>query len=234
MIAPLTPLTLGIFLASLVYLLVGWQLLLVKARQSPGGQLRFWGFGLAWMALTGGLAAAGVLNNPTGLPPRIVVILLPMAVAMLWLSFTPRVRDFLRRVPAAWLIGLQSFRVLVEIALHRFAHEGQLPYEMTWEGHNFDVVIGLTALPLALWVHRAKELPRGVVRLWNVLGIGFVTAVAVHGILSAPSPFQVLHFSQDNTIIMTLPGVWLPAVEVLSAYALHILSLRQMRQAQVA
>jgi len=44
-----------------------------------------------------------------------------------------------------------------------------MPAQMSYTGWNFDILTGLTAAALAVWLHYGRP-PRAVVWGWNVLG----------------------------------------------------------------
>jgi hypothetical protein len=134
----------------------------------------------------------------------------------------------LRRTSAAWLVGAQSFRVIVELVLWALALQHRAPLLLTFEGRNADILVGLTA-PVVAWlcVVRRSWPPRVAV-LWNVAGIAILSNVVIHALLSAPTPFQVLRTEPPTTIIATLPYIWLPGFLVPLALSLHVASLRTL------
>jgi hypothetical protein len=128
------------------------------------------------------------------------------------------------------LIGLQSFRILIEIQLLWLFKDGLLPKLLTFEGRNFDILIGLSAPVVAWYVHREHRADRGCPRLvavWNILGLCLLTNVVVHGILSMPTAFQVFTEPPGNVVMALFPWIWIPTFVVPLAYLLHILSLRR-------
>ncbi len=65
---------------------------------------------------------------------------------------------------------MQTFRVGVEIAFWGLFASGMAPEQVTFEGRNFDVLVGLTAPLLAFAIVRLNPKP-GVVIVWNLLGL---------------------------------------------------------------
>ena len=186
------------------------------------------GFLLAWLALTGFLAWKGLLRDFDELPPQIVFVIAPAIGGLIFLCSSPRMRDFQVAMPAVWLIALQTFRLPLEMVLYQLAEAGVTPRIMTFEGRNFDIVIGASAPLVAgalaggrLW---AKRLATG----WNVLGILLVLNVAVTGMLAAPTRFQVFHTEPSNSFVAHFPFVWLVAFLVPLALYLHITALRNL------
>lgn len=176
-----------------------------------------------WLAVTGIAAASGALRL-TGGPPR--VLLLPLAAV-----FTTQIalrtrtgRALAAAIPPAAVIALQTFRIFVELVLWRLFVAGQLPIQMTFEGRNFDVLVGLTALPVAALV--ARTAGRRLATLWHLASLGLLLNIVATAVLSAPGPLQVFTAEPANRIIGDFPFVWLPAFLVPVALVSHILGLR--------
>ncbi len=145
-----------------------------------------------------------------------------------WLGWFSAWSDLLAEIPQVVLVGLQCFRVPVELLLATLGTRKLLAMEMTYYGRNFDVLEGLTAIVLATWLRRrGEESLRLVVLAWNLMGLSLVTVVLVHGLLSVPYPSQVLHLSVATFIIARFPVVWVLTVLVPMAYLLHLVSIRR-------
>lgn len=177
---------------------------------------------VCWMALMGGLAAGGVLARYDRTPPPMAVII-PLIFVLAILLGTSRLGGRLARaVPLVTLVGLQAFRLPLELVMHRAGELGIMPPELSFGGYNFDIVTGATAL--LLWgLMRTTPVPRAVIWVWNIWGIGCLLVIA--GIARASSP-MVRAFGDDprhiNTWVMYFPYIWLPAVLVVVALAGHI------------
>lgn len=196
--------------------------------------VRYLRFGVGGFLLaTGILAIDHFFTDFSGVPPRIMVGVLMGFVGMLIIAFNPKTKLWLQELPQSWLIGLQSFRIIVEIQLYFLAMTPLFPKLMTFEGRNFDILTGLTALPIAVWVSRleksgASVLAGKVIGFWNMLGLALLVNVAVHGMLSAPTEFQAIHVEPSNMAVGAFPFIWLPFFLVPFAALLHVLSLRKL------
>ena len=180
----------------------------------------------AWLLVIGVLGAAGMFLRAGRVPPYFAAVgLLPSAAAVAYVC-SPAGTVLLARTSAAWLIGLQSFRVLVEIVLWALAREHRLSLLLTFEGRNLDILVGLTALPVAWLCEVRRAWPGWVAVVWNVAGIAILANVVIRALLSAPTPFQMIHTEPPTTIITTLPYIWLPGFLVPLALSLHVASLR--------
>jgi hypothetical protein len=134
----------------------------------------------------------------------------------------------LAEIPQYILVGLQCFRIPIELLLATLGTRRLLAIEMTYYGRNFDVLEGITAVALAIWLKRCDENSlRHVVLVWNLTGLSLVTVVLVHGLLSVPYPSQLLHLSVPTFIIAYFPAVWLLTVLVPMAYLLHLVSIKR-------
>lgn len=93
-----------------------------------------------------------------------------------------------------------------------------------------DVLVGVLALPVALYVSTGTSDGQNVGVAWNLLGlIDFAIAIAM-GAMSSPGRLQMLSVDQPNLQIGTYPTVMIPAFTVSSSIILHVLSLWQLRR----
>jgi hypothetical protein len=181
-----------------------------------------------WILFSGILANSGFLAVFNTLPPRLLVILLPPLVFIVALTFSSTFTQLLQRVPPGWLIGVQSFRILMEIILWMCFVDNIIPVQMTFEGRNFDILVGLTA-PIVMYLCFVRKIWSPKVAIaWNIGGLLILANIVIIAILSAPVPFRVFMNEPANTFIGHLPFVWLPAFVVPVAYWMHILSLKQL------
>lgn len=178
--------------------------------------------GLVWAGLTGLLGYSGWFSDFSGLPPRIMLIFLPTIAGVAYLAFS-RYGKRLSHFSLTFLVGFQSFRILVEILIHRAAETGVAPVQMTWTGMNFDIVTGITALLLMPF---AAKLPKWMLHIWNFMGFGLLTLVVTVAILSMPTPFQQLQ--PDNVWVAYFPFIWLPTILVAFALLGHLVLFRKL------
>lgn len=184
---------------------------------------------LVWIALTGGLAGAGVLDHFDRFPPPVLPVFLLGFVVVFVAAFSKFGKTLADHLPLAVLIGYQGFRVAVEIMLHQAATEGVIGEQMTWSGLNFDVVSGATAVVLGLWLWRRSErgepVPRAVVWAWNVLGLALLLTIVSIAVMSIPGPLRAFD-GPPNVWVATVPFIWLPVVMVTAALFGHLLVFR--------
>lgn len=182
-----------------------------------------------WLALTGALAAAGVLRLDGG-PPRIMV-LPPLAVigSVLALRRVP-----LDAIPRGAVIALQSFRIAVELVLWRLFVAGVVPIQMTFEGRNFDIAVGLTAIPIAIAAYGGGRRRTRLAAAWHLASLALLLNIVAIAVTSTPGPLRMFANEPANTFVGTFPFVWLPAFLVPVAAVGHIIGLRQASAASAA
>ncbi len=177
---------------------------------------------LPWLALTAILARNGAFSNFQRLPPTLLLFVFAAVAAATFLA---------SRTSATlpWLIGFQAFRIPVELFLHQGYLAGFVPVQMTWEGRNFDILTGLSALPLAWLAHRG-QLPSWAAHTWNLAGFALLVNVMSVAILSFPTPFRQFLNEPANVFVTTVPYVWLPAFLVPAAWFGHAAVFRHLKK----
>jgi hypothetical protein len=129
----------------------------------------------------------------------------------------------LAALPTGFLIGFQSFRILVELLIHQAVVESVAPPQMTWTGLNLDILSGITALALLPFIGR---LPRWALLIWNTLGLGLLLWVIGVAMLSFPVAWQQL--SPANIWVAHFPFFWLPSIMVFAAILGHLVLYRKL------
>src|SRR5262245_40941000 len=124
---------------------------------------------LAWLTVTALAASTGMFRRFDVTPPPFAILALTAIVLGIAVPCSP-VGTLLVRVLLLWaLVGFQVFRFPLELVMHRAYIEGVMPVQMSYSGQNYDVVTGITAGVLGLWLGR-RDVPRWVVAAWNALG----------------------------------------------------------------
>jgi hypothetical protein len=180
----------------------------------------------AMMAADWALAASGLLRQWDRTPP----LLMPLLFVTLGLTAAAALgrigRDVAGATPVAWLVGLQVFRLPLELIMHRAAAEGLMPVQMSYSGWNFDIVSGALALPVAV-LGAFGFAPRGLILIWNLLGSVTLTVIVGVAIASLPM-FAAFGPDRLNTWIANPPYIWLPGVLVPSALFGHMVIWRAL------
>ena len=179
----------------------------------------------AWLIITGGLAASGLLLNFDSFPPPVLRLIFPTVMVTTIVCNSSLARSWLKRWSLSGMIAFQAFRLPLELIMHQAAREGVMPPQMTFTGRNFDILTGLLAIPLALL---AARVPQAVIWLWNLGGLALLINVVSVAIHSVPGPYRAFFQEPANVWIGHAPFVWLPAVLVPLALAGHILIARKL------
>jgi hypothetical protein len=187
----------------------------------------------AWFILVTAAAATGVLNPQHGGPLGLAVaVVVPVVILALTVLRSPSLYRALHAIPLPMLIGVNAIRVLgINFVLLYAA--GRLPAPFAPVAGWGDILIGLTALPVA-WLARNREAARRpTVLVWNTLGLlDLITAIAL-GATSAPGPLRLI-FAEPGTEIMTsLPWLLIPAFLVPLLALTHLAVFYRLRRAAI-
>jgi hypothetical protein len=223
--------------------LVGVMAVLVLGalRQAAAGWPLMIGVALVYLVIPGVLASRGMLDRYTPLPAPALVMVMALTICTLTITLASPGRRLIAAVGLPALVGFQAFRIPVEWLLHRLYQEGTVPVQMTYAGRNFDVVTGVTAAALGVWVaRRGRSRNRlrqgfgaeGLVLAWNVLGLALLVNIVTIAILSTPVPFRRFLDGPPNMLPSLWPYVWLPTFLVQVALAGHVLVFRAVRVRQ--
>jgi hypothetical protein len=183
---------------------------------------------LAYLAVPGVLARLGVLDRYDPLPAPSLVLLLSLTLLTVAIVFSPLGTRLASGVALGAVVGMQVFRVLVELLLHRLYVEGAVPIQMTYSGRNFDVISGISGLILGILLLGRRHVPRSIVLSWNVLGLALLANIVAIAVLSTPVPFRRFVEGPANLLPSTFPYIWLPSFLVQVALGSHLLVFRQL------
>ena len=181
---------------------------------------------IAWLAAAGLLADSGFLADWHARPPHLVIIPVTALAAVVLTQRSALVGRLLEATPRHWPVALQSFRIGVELAFWGLFAAGGAPVQVTFEGRNFDVLVGLTAPLVALAIRRWKLAPRFVLA-WNALGLAILSNTIVTTFTSTPGPLHLHWAGEPFTAFASWPFVWIPAFLAPLAIFLHVFSIRQ-------
>ena len=183
------------------------------------------GLGL-WLAATAALALSGLLEVSDGRPPR-EPFLPPVALGtFILLSLTGPGRRLLAAVPAWQPVALLTFRAAVELAFWQLYQEGLAPVQVTFDGRNFDALVGLSAPVVAAGLALGWVGPRLAIG-WNLFGLVALANAIFTSATSAPGPQHLDWPGEPFTALADWPVVWIPALFAPTGIFLHVLSIRQ-------
>ena len=186
------------------------------------------GVAIVYIALPALLAGRGLLDRYNPLPAPALLLVLGVTAVSVAVVLSDLGGRLARATPMGLLVLFQSFRIAVEVLLHRLHVEGVIPVQMTYAGRNWDVLTGVSGVVLGAWLVRGTQPSKPLVLAWNVLGLGLLLNIVAIAVLSTPVPFRYFTDGPANLLPSTVPFVWLPTFLVQVALASHLLVFRQL------
>lgn len=204
-----------------------WIGILARGGAASPSSLVFW----TGLVMAGSAVAAwyGLLARFDRTPPPMAILMPTVFAIALATGLSSLGRATAANVPLATLVGLQAFRLPLELVMHRAATVGVMPPELSYSGYNFDIATGAVALVLYIAMRVGVAVPRVALWVWNLWGMACLVVITVVAVLSSP---MVLAFGNDprhvNAWVLFFPYVWLPVVLVTIAMAGHIIVTRAL------
>lgn len=169
-----------------------------------------------------------------GMPPRfLLLIFLPISIITAIIFFKNNKSAIFTTIPKQKVIYFQSFRIVVELMILSTYLEGVFPIETTFEGYNYEIIIGLLAPLVAYFVYTKKRLSENVALAFNVAGLITLAIIIFIVITSlyAPSIWgdSLPRISEEFSHVpyLLLPGFLAPM-----AIFAHIFSIVQIRKSK--
>jgi hypothetical protein len=192
---------------------------------NPG---RFLIMTLGWIFLQTGISVSGFYEETETFPLRIVLLVVPPVLSMLWLFFSARGKSFLDNINIHMLIVIHVVRAPIELVIFWLFICKAMPYEMTFGGGNLDIISGLT-VPLIYYL----GIMRGKIRwkillVWNLVCLGLLLNVVLKSTLAAPFFSRAVVFGQPNIAMLHFPFVLLPGVIVPILLCAHLAVIRKL------
>lgn len=184
-----------------------------------------------WLVYIKLISGSDLLLN-LDLPPKfLLLILIPLIVLFILFYKTQKNNRIIQAIPAHYIIGLQSFRILVEFLLLYTFYKGIIPITATFEGLNFDIVMGFSAPFIAFLVYKNLAKYKDIAIYWNYFGIFLILFVAVIIGTSIYAPF--IWGSEEVLVDMQFldfPYFLIPGFLAPLGIFLHVVSLAQLKK----
>lgn len=187
----------------------------------------------AWLGTTATVAATGALRDFDARPPRLMLLVVGSFALVTITTRTATFRALLAATPPSWPVALMAMRVPIEIGLWGLFVSGQLPVHLTFEGRNFDVLVGASA-PFVAWALARGKLGKAGLVAWNVASLGLLANIVGMAVTTIPGPLHLPWPGVSNTVVADFPWVWLPTFLVPVALFGHVASLRQVLAGRVS
>lgn len=183
---------------------------------------------LLWLGYCFGLISSGILLNYS-LPPRFpLLIILPFSALCILMYRSLLNSNITPQLNTSAFIYFQSFRILVEVMLYYTFIKGVLPESATFSGHNFDIIMGISA-PIVGYLYTKGKLSSSLLRIWNIVGITMILVVAV--IIGSSMYFPALWKFQSivSDDFLSFPYFLIAACIAPWAILVHVILLAQQK-----
>lgn len=177
-----------------------------------------------WLVYVVIMANSGLLDS-LSLPPRAPVFIIIPAFAIVFITTSQRLfKQILPSLSKSSLVYIQSFRILVELLIYGAFLEGAFPQRVTFEGLNFDILVGIAALPIGYLIQKEIIGRKGILA-WNITGLSVLSLTGYAFV----SSFYFSDFvdSAGEIALVQLPYILLPAILLPIAIFYHVASIRQ-------
>lgn len=185
---------------------------------------------VSWIFLQGVISFNDLyFSSINTLPPKIFLFgILPCIVFMIWLFNNSAGKAFIDSLPLERITFLNVVRIPIELVLLWLFLENTIPKIMTFEGLNFDILAGISAVFVTFIGFRQGKLNKRVFLVWNIVSLLLLINIIVLAFLSTPSPIQKFGFEQPNIALLKFPFAWLPTFIVPVVLFGHFVSIRRL------
>jgi hypothetical protein len=189
------------------------------------------GFLIFWFGYLTFLSTQELLFD-LNLPPKIpILIFLPLIIITAIFYFNNKNDAVLNAIPKTYPVYYQTFRILVELLLLFTFYKNIIPETATFEGWNFDILMGITAPFMAYFVFRGNIKNLFLAKAWNILGIFMVLFVAF---IIASGFYQPQIWGSETQLVkfefVKMPYLLIAGFLAPSAIFMHLVSLMQLRK----
>lgn len=186
----------------------------------------------AWFVLVTVMAATEVLDyrHGVGVPALGITVILPIVILCVSVLRSPSFYRALQAVPLSVLIGVNVIRTLGVMFVLLYA-AGRLPAPFAPVAGWGDIVIGLTAIPVAWLAHQKGAAAHSTILTWNTLGLVDLVAAVGLGAVSSPGPLRLIFAEPGSAIMTTLPWLLIPGFLVPLLASTHLAVFYRLRKA---
>lgn len=214
----------------LVALLLAGFVVAVRFASGPSATRRAAACAIGLLFVSGALALNGKLAFGP-MPPPLMVHAFVCASAGVVLAFSRIGRQLASALSFQWLIGFQTFRLPLQLMVNEGYNEGVVPRPLSFQGYDFDILTGASALVVAVLFAQGR-VGRRTLWTWNVVGSLLLLVTVAIAILCMPTPLRVFMDEPPNVWVTWWPFVWLPTFLVPAALLGHLLVFRKLLQGE--
>lgn len=184
---------------------------------------------VAWLVFNAALSLNGFYKDTLALPPHFLLATIPAVIAVLVTVFSKKGKKFVANLDIKALTLLSVVRIPVEFCLYWLYQSKAVPQLMTFEGRNFDIVSGITAIIVYFICFKGKTVVRRkLLMAWNIIALLLLLNIVINAVLSLPLQFQQFAFDQPNIAVLYFPFVWLPCFIVMVVLFSHLASIKKL------
>ncbi len=207
-----------------IYLIFGLTTLLAPVIffKASHNSKSFLSMALIWTLILSFLSLSDGYALTKSLLPIFPVLTIPPTILVIVLFFTKRGKEFIRELNIKALTILHFVRILVELSLLGLAAYNVIPKFLTFEGRNFDILVGVTAPAIYYFGFVKAKLNKSIIIVWNLVGLVFLFNVVFS------TAYTVLVLKQPNFALGYFPFFLLPALIVPLVIFSHLASIRQL------
>ncbi len=181
-----------------------------------------------WILFQTALSLSGFYKTSNTIPPRFLLLILPPVLLIIICFTTAKGKALIGRLDISTLTFFSIIRIPVEIVLFwLYTHKG-IPQLMTFEGRNFDILLGLSAPIIYYFGFINRKLSQHIILSWNIICLILLLNIVINALLSIPGITQQFAFDQPNIAIGYFPFVLLPSCLVPLVLFSHLASIRQI------
>jgi hypothetical protein len=177
-----------------------------------------------WLVYVGMFSSLGYMADPSLRPPGILWVVGPVVLFVVFVLVRSNIGARVAAAIPLWLIvGFESFRIGVELLIHRLWTDGLVPKLLTYEGGNVDMFVGLSA-PIIAWIATTGRTGLRLAMGWNVLGLLSLASVSASAVLTGP--IKLIGTEVPTVAMGFFPYTFIPGFFVPLAATLHVLAIR--------
>ena len=178
-------------------------------------------FVLLWSIIQSIIAYSGFYQITDTMPPRLALILVPNILFIVYGLQKKQLDWMMKNRDIRFSTFLHTIRIPVELVLFQLFLNKLIPEIMTFEGSNFDIIMGISAPIIGMLFLKNKIGKRGLI-VWNVVGLILIFTILFIATLSIETPFQQFGFEQSNKAIIYFPFILLAVCIVPIVIYTHI------------
>ena len=181
-----------------------------------------------WVFLISILTFNGFFEDYSS-PPRLMLFVGFITLLIISLFIIPKTRSFLNKMPITTLTYIHIIRVPVEMVLLWLGISGGVAMEMTFEGSNYDILSGITAPFVGVFMIGGRSKNRIGAIIWNLGALALLVNIVIQAISFTPYFYEPQLIGEvANIAVFYFPFVLLPTLVVPVVLFSHLVSLNQL------